>query len=218
MQQEFGMHMSSQHRSNGPFFTHYYTGTVDFDANQTCKKFNLIDAFNKKFIFMYMSHVKNPNVVFIIYLLGRKCDAEKFMIDFELKDGLRKVKFNELCYSDADDIKLLINEHRCFVLPKKLVESYAINDRLEFRFVVKKKTDIEQENVAKQRYLKNNIFGSSSELNAPPAQQFIPKLQLKSYQSESNLRSTAIRYDNNNDNNDGQTNPKMKHYKRAPKS
>lgn len=167
---------------------------------------------------MYMSHVKNPNVVFIIYLLGLKHDAEKYVIDFELKDGLRKVKFNELCYSDADDIKALINQHRCFVLPKKLVESYAVGKRLEFRFVIKKKLDVELENTVKQRYLKNNILGSSNDLpSLQLQQQFASKLQLKSYQSESNLKLTAARCDNNNNNNNGQTNPKMKHYKRAPK-
>lgn len=205
--------MSTMHQSNGPFFTHYNVGEVDFHANETCKKFNLIDAFNKKFVFLYMNHVKNPNVVFIIYLLGRKCDAEKYMIDFELKDGLRKVKFNELCYSDAHDIKSLINDHRCFVLPKTLVESYATDNRLEFRFVIKKKMDVELENAEKQRYLKNNILvGANGQQQHQ--QPFTPKLQLKSYQSESNLRLTAIRHDNNNN---GQTNPKMKHYKRVPK-
>lgn len=192
-------------------------GTVDFHANQTRKKINLVDAFNKKFVFLYMSHEKNPNGVFIIYLLGRKCDAEKYMIDFELKDELRKVKFNEMCFSDAHDIKSLINDHRCFVLPKKFLESYSKNDLLEFRFVIKKKTNIESENVEKQRYLKNNILGGSSQslIQQQQQQQFAPKLQLKSYQSESNLRLTAVRHDKNNND---QTNPKMKYYKRAPKS
>lgn len=214
--QDFGEHMTSAHHTNGPFFTHYFAGAVDFHEDQTCKKFNLIDAFNKKFVFMYMSHVKNPNVVFIIYLLGRKCDAEKYVIDFELKDGLRKVKFNELCYSDAADIKSLINDHRCFVLPKKLVESYAVGNRLDFRFVIKRKQDLALENSVKHRHLQSNILSGSSNSLAPQRQQFVPKFQLKSFQSESNLRLTAVRYDDNN--NDGQTNIKSKkHYKRAPK-
>lgn len=216
MQHEFGGHILNAHRTNGLFFPYYNVSEVDFHANETCKKFNLIDAFNKRFVFLYMSHAKNPNVVFIIYLLGRKCDADKFVIDFELKDGLRKVKFNEVCHSDAHDIKSLINEHRCFVLPKALVETYAKGDRLEFRFVIKKKMDVELENVEKQRHLKNNILGGSNEpQQQQQKQQFAPKLQMKSYQSESNLRLTAIRCDNNNN---GQANPKMKHYTRAPKS
>lgn len=120
-----------------------------------------------------------------------------------------------LAYSDAHDIKSLINDHRCFVLPKTLVETYANDDRLEFRFVIKKKMDVEFENGKKQRYLQNNILGSSNDLRQQQQQQLVPKLQMKSYQSESNLRLTAVRYDNNGN---GQTNPKIKQYKRAPKS
>lgn len=140
-----------------------------------------------------MSNARSPDVVFIIYLLGRRIDAQKYMIDFELKDDLRKVKFIEMCFSDADNIPNIIKEHRCFVLQKKLVQSYVKNGNLEFRFVIKKKDGIELENMEKQQHLFNNVLHGDTQ---KPSTQFAPKTQMKTYQSESNLYLTAGRTNN----------------------
>lgn len=192
--------MKQCHSNNGELFTHWQAGSVTFNPNNNCTKFNLIDAFNKKFIFLYMSHAKSPNIVFIIYLMGRKMDAQKYMIDFELKDELRKVKFIETCFSDADNIADIIKDHRCFMLPKKLVESYVKNGELEFRFVIKKKDGIEMENIEKKQHLLNNVLHGVSQ---PPS-------QMKTYQSESNLYFTAQQ-------NNGSTNNKPR-FHRKPKN
>lgn len=215
IQQNLGDHLKESHLMNGEFFPYWHSGTVDFDPKRTCAKFNLIDAFNKKFVFLYKSHEKETNVMFIIYLMGRKSDAKKFMIDFELKDDFRKIKFIEMCYSDADDIKKIINEHRCFVIPKKLVESYAENGRLPFRFVVKKTDAIELENVGKQQHLQNNMHGdgeNQTQRQQKQQQQFKKKPLMKASQSESNLTLTAH---NGNCNNKGHRRPK---YRRTPKN
>lgn len=204
--------MKDSHLVNGEFFPHWCSSSVDFAPNQLCRKINLIDAFNKKFVFLYMSNPKNPHVVFIIYLLGRKLDAKKFMIEFELKDGLRKVKFTEICFSDAHDIKAIINEHRCFVVPKKSVESFAKNGKLTFRFVIKKTDGIEFGNPEQQQHSMNNVM---DERNQTHRQQSVPRLQ-KAYQSESNLILTAQRYNEYNNNN-GHANRKPK-YRRTPKA
>lgn len=126
-------------------------------------------------------------MVFIIYLLGRKVDAQKFMIDFELKDELRKVKFIEMCFSDAENIFEIIKQHRCIVLTKPLVESFTKNGNLEFRFVIKKKDGIEMENIEKQQHLLNNVLYGDGQKPQKSAQ----KTQMKAYQSESNLHLTA---------------------------
>ncbi|XP_055314023.1 E3 ubiquitin-protein ligase SIAH1B-like [Sitodiplosis mosellana] len=190
LQVEFPSHMKEHHSTNGEFFLHRQIGSVNYDPANNCTKFNLIDAFNKKFVFLYMSHAKSSDVVFIIYLLGRKIDAQKFMIDFELKDDeLRKVKFIEMCFSDADNIATIIRDHRCFVLSKRLVESFVKNGNLEFRFVIKKKDGIVLENIEKQQHLLNVLCGEAG----GPTPQLAPKMQMKAYQSESNLYLSAGR-------------------------
>lgn len=179
--------MKEHHSNNGEFYTHWQTDFVTFDPEINCKKFNLIDAFNKKFVFLYMSHAQSSHIVFIIYLLGRKVDAQKYMIDFELKDDLRKVKFIETCYSDANNIANIIAEHRCFIIGKKLAKSYVKDGKLKFRFVIKKKDGVELENIEKQQYLLNNVLHGDG--HAPP--QFAPRSQIKTHQSESNIYLAA---------------------------
>lgn len=182
--------MKTAHADNGPFFEHWYSGKLDFDPNVDCKKFNLINAFNKKFAFVFMSRAANANVIFVIYLLGRKADAQKYMIDFELKNDLRKVKFIETCFSDADDIADIVLNHRCVILPKTLVATYAKEGQLEFRFFIKKKENIESENVEKQQHLLSNVYRQT---NDTPTPHFAAKTQMKAYQSESNLALNADR-------------------------
>lgn len=201
--------MRDSHSDNGEFFPHFYSGTLNFSLDKTCKKFNLIDAFNKKFVFFYVSHEKIPNVILIIYLLGRKCDAEKYMVDFELKDGLRKIKFIESCFSDAQDVKAIMSDHRCLILPKKLVETFAKNGHLQYRFVLKKKDNIEAENLEKKQHLMQNVLHGEPRTPQPI---FNPKTQMKSYQSESNLILTAQRHENGH----GAANNRPK-YRRAVK-
>lgn len=204
--------MEHSHSVNGVFFPHWYSGSVDFIPDRVCKKINLIDAFNKKFVFLYNCHPKSSNVVFIIYLLGQKSQADKFMIDFELKDDLRKVKFIEKCYSDCLDIKSIITDHRCFVLPKKLVETYANDQKLAFRFVVKKTDSIEIENSEKQMHLLDHLADGNR-----TKQKVITKPQMKAYQSESHLNLNAHRSNGNINNQNGYANRKPV-YKRTPKT
>lgn len=154
--------MKKDHRHIGDAFVHYQQSQVEFDLMKTQSKINLIDAFNKKFIFYYMSHENSSNLIFLIFLIGRKSDAQKYLIDFELKDGLRKLKFIETCYSDAVDLSEIIGEHRCFVIPKKLAATFTKNDQLVFRFVLKRKDAVEDENQLKQNHLKGKISNDSS--------------------------------------------------------
>lgn len=130
------------------------------------------------------------------------------MIDFELKDDeMRKVKFIETCFSDAEEICNIIKAHRCIVLPKKFVESYVKNDKLEFRFVIKKKDYIELENFEKQEHLLQSMLnsnaGQSTNRNAP-------KTQMKAYQSESNIFLSTAR-------NTGASTQNKPRYHRNPK-
>lgn len=209
-QHDFFAHMKSKHGENGAFFTHWHNGRIEFDSAKNCTKFNLIDAFNRKFVFLYMSHARNANLFFLIYLLGRKSDAQKFMIDFELRNDMRKIKFIETCYSDAGNIAELIKDHNCFILPKKLVESYAVNGSLEFRFVIKRKDDIKLENAEKQQFLKANVFHASSQSLANVT---TAKPSIKVYQSETNLVMAAQPSNRSNGSAKGKS-----RYRRQPKN
>lgn len=58
---------------------------------------NLIEAFNKKFVFYYYADYGKKIVYFLIYLIGRKDDANKYIIDFEIvipNNDFRKVSIN----------------------------------------------------------------------------------------------------------------------------
>ncbi|XP_031622327.1 E3 ubiquitin-protein ligase siah-1-like [Contarinia nasturtii] len=158
-QQEFAAHMKEHHVENGNFFKHFTNSFVDFEPDKECVKFNLINAFNKYFAFLYLSHLDDENIVFVIYLLGRKIDAHKYVIDFELKanNSLRKVKFIEECFTDSDDILKVIKDHRCFVVPKTLMESYSSDGKLEFRFVIKRR-DVMEVEIVNQHQLMNNLL------------------------------------------------------------
>lgn len=161
-QHECADHMKTVHHDNVEHFLHYQKSKVDFDMDKTNVKINLIDAFNKNFIFFYLAHAESSNIIFIIFLMGRKCDAEKYLIDFELKDGVRKLKFIEACYSDAGNLRDIITEYRCSIIPKGLAQTYAKDGKLEFRFALKRKDAVEAENAIKQKYLKNNVLNNNN--------------------------------------------------------
>lgn len=97
-------------------------------------------------------------VTFAIYFLGRKIDSEKYLIDFEVKQNQRKIKFLEKCYSDADgDLMMLISEGHCFNIMKKNIESYVENGTIEWRFIIKRKDIVELENTIKEEHSKQNL-------------------------------------------------------------
>lgn len=164
-QHTFAEHMKTKHRHNGAPFIYYQQSAVDFDSTKDISKINLINAFNKTFVFTYFAPRGSSSIFFFIFLLGRKSDAEKYLIDFELNDGLRKLKFIENCYNDVVDVWEIFAGHRCFVIPQKLAETYAKNGRLEFRFVIKKRDAVETDNLLKQAHMQNafvnfrNMYG-----------------------------------------------------------
>lgn len=122
------------------------------------KTIKLVQAFNKKFIFYYANDTTRDHVIFAIYLLGRKSDAEKYLIDFEVKQNQRKIKFLDKCHCDTDgDLMTLINEAHCFSISKKNVESFAENGKIEFRFIIKRKDVVDVENSMKEEHSKQNL-------------------------------------------------------------
>lgn len=123
----------------------------------------LINAFNKKFIFFYNSNGESDELTFAIFLIGRKCDADRYLIDFEVRQDQRKIKFLEKCHSDADDIFELIRTGHCFTMSKKIIESLVTNGKINFRFIIKRKDAVTMENVIKDEYLKNRLLVNAKE-------------------------------------------------------
>lgn len=194
-------HFKSAHAKNDPFYNYWQHGSVHFDMNRTCSKINLVDAFNKKFVFYYMSFAKNPNVFFIIYLIGRKCDAQKYVIDFELKENGRKIKFVEECYSDADDLEGIIQTHRCIVITKQLVKTFVKDGEINFRFVLKRKDLAEEEDAHKEEYLRSHLLSKYNNNNAPSPTPISAKFKAP--------KTDAIKFNGNRNENGKRTNKRQ---------
>lgn len=111
-------------------------------------------------MFYYLSKCDSPNVLFMIVLLGRKVDAQKYLIDFELKKDFRKIKFIELCYSDAENIQDLLNEQHCISIPKKVVNSYLVDNEIPFRFIIKRKETMQAEESEQEAHLQQLLTSS----------------------------------------------------------
>lgn len=144
-------------------YSYWHNDSMPFIPNQTTKRINLIDAFNKKFIFYYTAEANSPNVSFLIFLLGRKVDAQKYLIDFELKQNLRKVKFVDNCPCDTDNLDQMIEENRCITISKNIVETFLNDGNINFRFIIKRRDLFEAEELKKERYVKQHPLPAATD-------------------------------------------------------
>lgn len=157
MQKDIGEHIQNFHK--GSFYNYFHSATLKYNPIKSIRTFNLIDAFNKKFVFYYDAKASGSTITFMIFLIGRKYDAQKYLVDFELKNGVRKWKCVELCYCDADNLDEHINEQRCFAIPKKVFESFVVNDLVEYRFNIKRKETLEEEEKTQGKHSWQNGYG-----------------------------------------------------------
>lgn len=145
--------MKTVHIRDHQSCNYWHNESTPFLPAQNRQTINLVDAFNKKFIFIHSSKSNSPNVSFMIFLLGCKQDAAKYLIDFELKQGLRKIKFVESCLCDTDNLKQLLDEESFITIPKCVMERFLIDGNIHFRFIIKRKTIFEAEESNKDQYL-----------------------------------------------------------------
>lgn len=96
MVSEMDEHFVKDHPLGGSF-THFETGQeIPFNETSTISTINLINAFNKTFVFYYLSNSLTKMIYFVIFLLGRKSDAENFCYELGIKspsEAQRKVLF-----------------------------------------------------------------------------------------------------------------------------
>lgn len=135
----------------------------------------------------------------MIFLLGRRQDAAKYLIDFELKQGLRKIKFVENCLCDTDNLEQFLDKERFIAIPKCVMERFLINGNIDFRFIIKRKDIFEAEESNKEQYLKQLKateieIGSQKDTNSKPEISDMVKMPRDSLKDNTN--SVA----NNNEN------------------
>lgn len=81
---DFEQHLKIDHEELGEPFMYFQESTIRFNDEQTVSSINLINAFSRKFVLFYRSDVAKRMTYFIIFLLGRKSDAENYLINFEI--------------------------------------------------------------------------------------------------------------------------------------
>lgn len=72
-------------------FQYFQLATVNF-SETNIKTIHIVDAFSKKFVFYYKSDATTKMVYFLIYLLGRKEDAQKLYYEFQIFYPENKIK------------------------------------------------------------------------------------------------------------------------------
>lgn len=159
MQKDFADHLQQVHLSDRQVFKYWHYGSVPFAPATNTVKVHVIDAFNKKFLFFYVSFESSSVVHFVVQLLGRKCDAEKYMIEFEVGAELKKMKFIEPCHSDALDLLNLLNTKQTMTIPKDYFKQYAnTSGDIQFQLYLKRKTAVIEENQQKKDYFKKTML------------------------------------------------------------
>lgn len=159
MQKDFADHLQRIHLSDRQIFKYWHYGLVPFVPETNTVKVHVIDAFNKNFLFFYVSFASSSVVHFVVQLLGRKCDAEKYMVEFEVGAELKKMKFIEPCYSDAIDLLNLLNTKQTMTIPKDYFKQYAnASGEIRFQLFLKRKTAVIEENRQKEEYFKATML------------------------------------------------------------
>lgn len=176
LQKDFADHMEQTHLSDRQLFKHWHFGSVPYVAAKNNVIIHLSDAFNKKFLFFYVSFAASSFVHFVVQLLGRKCDAEKYMIELEVGGDLKKIKFVETCHSDAEDLLILLNSKPTMTIPKDYFKQYANSHGLvRFQFVLKRKTAVIGENRQKEEYFKATMLAGEPDRSAQSVTKKISK-------------------------------------------
>lgn len=75
--------MAQEHGIHGQF-TYFQDADVPFDKSTVKKTICIVNAFSKKFVFYYYSNANAKMVYFIIFLLGKQADAQKFYYEFKI--------------------------------------------------------------------------------------------------------------------------------------
>lgn len=95
-------------------------------------------------------------------MLGPKIDAQKYYVDFEVKNDLRKIKFVDECYWKSVDYEEIMKENRCITIPKGLLERLLVDGKFNVRFIIKGKNQVQLEETNKEEHSKQQILKCAS--------------------------------------------------------
>lgn len=151
----------------------------------------IINAFNKKFIFFYNSNEDHDDLTFSIFLLGRKCDADRYLIDLEVRKDQRKIKFLEKCYPDSEVLLDTNGTGHAFTISKKMIESLMDNEEINYRFIIKRKDVVATEDVIKEEYLKKHILANTQKISTTIVKESMPNV-IKDIKSIWNDNATPL--------------------------
>lgn len=154
---------------------------------------NLIQAHNHDFIFYFYSHHKTRQLLFAIYLLGKRKTALRFYYELTIQnksDKLRQLKITERCFSD-EDVALVsgsdyLNPHlpNVIVMTQETVKDFVKDDQIYFQYklneipkktpeivpeLVKKKVKPIEKPKLKKDPKKTNLKKIESGIPKPPA-------------------------------------------------
>lgn len=109
----------------------------------TFKDIQLINWMNEAHFFYYKFKldIREQKAYWVIQFIGFEKMAKNFYYEFEIFDeGVRKIKFTEICSSDSEDVDKIFAEERCANISFTALKSF-LNNRKElfFRFRIIKK-------------------------------------------------------------------------------
>lgn len=134
MQREAIAHLVAVHNGHGEKFGQCHSASIPYLDDVSYGTVNHIEAFDRDFIFYFYSRLDSPNLVFAIFLMGKRKSAARFYYELTIRapgEPLRQIKFTERCLSDTQisttttttaTIESLSN---AIVTDKNLVRSHA---------------------------------------------------------------------------------------------
>lgn len=102
LQDDFISHLSIAHPEVAANTMTYLTNeSIPFNSERNNTFLGIIDAFNKKFVFYYLSNTKTRMIYFVIFMIGRKEKAAQFLYEFEIKSPAEK--YRKVCINIAQN-------------------------------------------------------------------------------------------------------------------
>ncbi|KAL5288740.1 hypothetical protein ACFFRR_009143 [Megaselia abdita] len=135
-------HFKESHSNFGNCFpfTHKSFFKINFSNKINLKGFHLINAFNKDFCFCCQSDSTKKEVNVMIYLMGRKTTAKKYLLSFEIyttENYFKKVTFVQPIFSDADDEDEI--KSNGINVSENILKQFVVDDKLHYRLRIVKK-------------------------------------------------------------------------------
>lgn len=137
-------HILHAHDLHHSAFTHYQCSSIPYLADQSYGTMNLVQAHNHDFVFYFYACHHTRQMLFAIYLLGKRKTAQRFYYELTIQnkvDKFRQLKFTERCFSD-EEVSLAsggsehLNPHlpHVLVVSQEMLIDYVKDDQIYFQY------------------------------------------------------------------------------------